>query len=390
MEYITIKEASVKWGISASRIGILVNEGRIPGAKHFGRSWLIPADAAKPQPLKGGRTGSAGKKDSFAFPLYHLRPDWSEVRTAKLTEQQRNLLLAETAFLECRYEAAYPMLEAILSAPEDIYTEIGALWNAGMCCIALNKAEEFSRFFLRLKLLLSTNFPHRDDLAVILAALKTYVDPIGSNASSSVCPTDIHLQTLPTACILAGYSQLTKEAMKPGSADVTLLELNLHLLETTSCVFAIEMLHIYLLGIYSFRKNTAAVEKHVNAVVQLAYESKVYFPLVSYYHYGVSVLSPVLDRYPSEFQALCREQSSQYEKNFTFFIASISENSVLSKLTEEDYPYAFSVLLGLTNTRIAKELGVSIPTVSRKLEKLCEKLGVSDKKGLRDYLRNFL
>ncbi len=46
--FITVKQASEKWGISDRRIRILCSEGRIPGAYQDGRAWKIPADAVKP------------------------------------------------------------------------------------------------------------------------------------------------------------------------------------------------------------------------------------------------------------------------------------------------------------------------------------------------------
>lgn len=48
MEYITIREASVKWGLSIRRIQTLCNEDKIVGASRFGRAWAIPVEAEKP------------------------------------------------------------------------------------------------------------------------------------------------------------------------------------------------------------------------------------------------------------------------------------------------------------------------------------------------------
>ena len=48
MEYMTIKEASVKWGISVRRIQVLCSTRRIDGAERFGRVWAIPVSAEKP------------------------------------------------------------------------------------------------------------------------------------------------------------------------------------------------------------------------------------------------------------------------------------------------------------------------------------------------------
>ena len=48
MEYISITEASQKWGISNRRIQTLCVQERIPGAARLGSIWAIPSDAEKP------------------------------------------------------------------------------------------------------------------------------------------------------------------------------------------------------------------------------------------------------------------------------------------------------------------------------------------------------
>ena len=48
MDILTIKEASLMWGISVRRITVLCNEGRIVGAKKIAGVWLLPKDAEKP------------------------------------------------------------------------------------------------------------------------------------------------------------------------------------------------------------------------------------------------------------------------------------------------------------------------------------------------------
>ena len=46
--FMTVKQASEKWGISDRRVRILCVEGKIPGAYQEGRAWKIPIDAIKP------------------------------------------------------------------------------------------------------------------------------------------------------------------------------------------------------------------------------------------------------------------------------------------------------------------------------------------------------
>lgn len=391
MEYISTKEASEKWGISPTRITILANEGRIPDAQRVGRNWLIPANASKPAELKGGR-GHALEKvtDSFSFPLYFSRPDWNKSKEEKLSPEEKTLLLSENAIMECRFADAYSMLEKLKAQSKDITIEIGYLWALAICCIGLNKPEEFLQCFLRLQLLLSDDIPHRSDLTIILEYLKTYIEPLGSTADNAFINTDIHQQVLPLISVSACYIQLTKELMKSGSADVSMLELNLRYVETTSSIFSTEMMHLYLSGIYTIRQCKEDAEKHAKAAIRIAYENKIYLPLVTYYSYNSPLLSTVLEQFPEEFKKHCLEMNSQYIKSFNSVISSLSKNSAISKISNSDYPYILGVLNSNSNAQIAEKIGVSYQTVIRRLDKLCEKLELQNKNELKAFLIKYI
>ena len=48
MDLLTTSEMAEKWNISRRRVTTLCREGRIEGAILRGNTWLIPADAEKP------------------------------------------------------------------------------------------------------------------------------------------------------------------------------------------------------------------------------------------------------------------------------------------------------------------------------------------------------
>lgn len=48
MDYMTLKEASEKWGVSSRQVNYHCVEGRIPGAVKMAGVWLIPKEEAKP------------------------------------------------------------------------------------------------------------------------------------------------------------------------------------------------------------------------------------------------------------------------------------------------------------------------------------------------------
>lgn len=54
MNFMTIKEAAIKWTLSTRRVQVLCSEGRIKGAFKHGNAWFIPKDATKPEHKKRG------------------------------------------------------------------------------------------------------------------------------------------------------------------------------------------------------------------------------------------------------------------------------------------------------------------------------------------------
>lgn len=61
--YISVREASYKWGVSERRVNQYCAEGRIPGVSRFGRSWCIPADAQKPTDPRKSKSCKGGNEN---------------------------------------------------------------------------------------------------------------------------------------------------------------------------------------------------------------------------------------------------------------------------------------------------------------------------------------
>jgi hypothetical protein len=57
MDYMTLKEASGKWGVSTRQINYYCIEGRIPGAIKIATIWLLPKDAVKPIDRRRNKRG---------------------------------------------------------------------------------------------------------------------------------------------------------------------------------------------------------------------------------------------------------------------------------------------------------------------------------------------
>lgn len=64
MDYISVKEFAEKWKLSERWIQKLCEYGRIEGVQRFGRSWMIPKEAEKPDNLPKGRPSGKIKNHS--------------------------------------------------------------------------------------------------------------------------------------------------------------------------------------------------------------------------------------------------------------------------------------------------------------------------------------
>ena len=67
--YTDVKEKAAQWGLTLRQVQFLCARGKIPGARRFGRSWAIPADAEKP--ADGRRRGAPAPEDRLGgVPVY--------------------------------------------------------------------------------------------------------------------------------------------------------------------------------------------------------------------------------------------------------------------------------------------------------------------------------
>ena len=106
MDYISTKETAAAWGIHPRLVQQYCKSGRIPGARKYGNSWMIPADACKPQDPRRVRRDPAEARAAYLvcglvgliLPLPKDGPD----RAAEDPDERldaREQLRAELAYL---------------------------------------------------------------------------------------------------------------------------------------------------------------------------------------------------------------------------------------------------------------------------------------------------
>ena len=69
-DYISVKEKAAEWELTLRQVQHLCAEGRIPGARRFGRSWAIPADAEKPLDRRRAASEAPERRTLRGVPVY--------------------------------------------------------------------------------------------------------------------------------------------------------------------------------------------------------------------------------------------------------------------------------------------------------------------------------
>ena len=68
--YSDVKDKAAEWGLTLRQVQYLCAAGRIPGARRFGRSWAIPADAEKPLDRRRAQAEQPEAKTLNGVPIY--------------------------------------------------------------------------------------------------------------------------------------------------------------------------------------------------------------------------------------------------------------------------------------------------------------------------------
>lgn len=149
MEYMTVKEAAEKWGISLRSAQTYCINGKIEGATKFGGTWAIPIDAAKPSDIRKKTKSTQSKPQtehnlsgiSIPMPLLNTPFEFGNALSAAEGIENpdlRSIALAEYYYFSGDAAKAAQKSEKYLGS-EDLGLRLSACWIYAYASLALNK-----------------------------------------------------------------------------------------------------------------------------------------------------------------------------------------------------------------------------------------------------------
>lgn len=126
MNYLTVREAAQKWNVSQRLVQRYCAQGRIDGAKKLGTSWLIPAEALKPDDPRREKAGQAPeipetRPGGALMPLLNtsFQPGQCRAVIAAMPQgPRRDIAVAEYCYFSGQAEKAVRKAELYLTYPD--------------------------------------------------------------------------------------------------------------------------------------------------------------------------------------------------------------------------------------------------------------------------------
>lgn len=140
MEYITVSEASKKWGVTTRRVQMLCNEGKIKGAVRFGPVWKIPSTAVLP--CAKNKTEEPHLPMPRKSPFLDMTNLYNKAGCAKACAEMlinqpeaHALFEAQIAYRRGEIEKVYEQARYFLASHSGFYAVIGGGMLLAQCAI---------------------------------------------------------------------------------------------------------------------------------------------------------------------------------------------------------------------------------------------------------------
>lgn len=356
MKYMNSKEACLKWGVSERRVRELCQEGRISNVIRSGKTWLIPAEAARPLTKKAlAKNPSEERLELYLNPVY-----CDQNLHSKLTYEEELICQANNFYFEGYFESAEEKLNEVLAITTlDSYKVIAYMTLNLIYVLDGKKQYLIDQVLYNLASLLDKNpqfhytkefvklFPTEDTETVNLSDIPEKYIPAFTEA---VCAKNIFN-------ILSGKYV----------AEIYIFELLSNLLNSDEQPGLMLIIHIIFAVFYNIKNEKELYDIHMAKILEIALPRKWYAPLAEY--------SYTLDWH--EIKAIdinayneINEFSNRIIRNYIrsgFFNKSFSPRE---KIDANEIKVEYLVSCGKSNAEISSILNMSLYQVKKYIKKI--------------------
>ena len=399
-DYLSIREAAQKWGVSERRINQYCTEGRIAGAQRIGKAWAIPSNAQKPgDPRRMRQQGkipplqtSAGGRLNHAnlMPLMNTAfvPGNCQAAALAMTPgPRRDIALAEYHYFSGQPEAAAKEAEVYLTSP-DIGAKLSACLIYAYANLSLVRIPR-ARFAL-------------DELNAALAsagkespefrAAAAFVASAGAVLLHLPMPDKLpdiesFLPLLPPGLrafalyVQAHYLYLKKEYSKSaGTVEATLA--------MGASAYPIPAIYLHMVAVmdYMSLKQSEQAQGHLLTAWEMARPDDLIEGFGEHHGLLGAMLEAVIKpKWPEDFKRII-DITYRFSSGWRRVHNPITGHDVADDLTTTEFAIAMLAARNWTTQEIAEHLNISVNTVKSHISEAMRKLNVRNRKSQKQYM----
>ena len=402
-DYMTIAEASERWGISQRQVQHLCTLGSVEGAVKFGRAWMIPKNANKPV---DGRTKAARaeldadmplpRKTPFLYmsDLYNTPGTADEVGASLSYHHEAQVLFeAEVAYSRGEIDKVYDIANYLLSRHSDFYAVLSAGMLLAQCAIWKGDIHMWHRAKVHIAEAPAKNDLDRDAMQLAISAVNIMVYNVESFPEwfKKGRFEPIHKDAYPAAKVYyAKYLYALGYAVAMGLVKVDGTQ-GLYIMSVIS--FSVEpmiawaranntvMSEIYLrltcAAIYHNCGKDEDAIYHIDKAIELALPDKLYGVLAEYCRALNTLMEKRLSIMDADAWGEVKMLYKIYNEGWSKLSGTIRGKKILTTLSDKEREVAKLAAFGLSNQEIADNLHLSLSVVKQTVRIVSEKSGIS-------------
>lgn len=407
MEYITIKKASEKWGLSTRRVQDLCKSGAVSGAVLWERTWMIPKNAEKPADRR--RKDATGQKpviiseknsfmsmtntykeagaaekllgsfedelerDIFEMQLRFYQGDFEKSRAIGLRYMQ-----SEAGLHQRTVVGSHLALTALCTGDKSLWKRAGEFVADAHCRTA---EDEIVRDFWYAA--------HECSLSNTSRFADWFV-----RGSFEPLPRELHAIARYYYVKYLYISQHDVETWEgdyhPALVFLNTMPLIIEPLITQTAVEREVIVEIYLRLMCAIAYHVSGFDSlakpHIEKALDLAIPDKLYMPIAELRGRLGFLLDDVMNEKKPKDLAEIRKLSRTIREGWVSLNRAIKEKEVHANLSTREYQIARLAVYGLSNKEIADRLNITVNAVKQSLRLAMDKTGTNSRAQLAMHL----
>lgn len=411
MQYITAKEAAVRWSLTVRRVQDLCRKHQIHGAVRWGRDWMIPVDAPRPVDRRrkdvtlhpvGDNPQLPRKNPGIVFSnLYHI-PGTADAVADGMDAHPlgAKLFRSHIAYLRGDIETAIQLAEELLQEECGHDLQLGCGIILATCAVTLGNRELWKHAVTTISTAPCHN--SRDKMAVDfwLGAVMSEIRESSAfpiwfmRGSFDVLPGDsfpcARFYYLRFLYLLAHEYALGHHGEPDEQSRMSLFPCVAEPLiaqnRKEGAIVSEIFTRLICASSYHDIGNTAMAIHHLDIAIQLALPDKLFMPLAEYRRQLDFLMDERLQLADPESAVQVKKLNQRFLEGWTVVHNEVLGKRVSNQLTTREREVAKHAAFGLSNKEIADRLNISVNTVKQSLRTAMDKTGALRRSELCHYI----